>query len=784
MATADHDLRVSKLAIALFGFAGTASLLALAGWSIGSPALKGFGIAGYPAWPLTALANLLLAVALLLTGGKHRSLRTLLIGVSVAIALLALIEYIIDLPPGFDRLLFSHALGSGLPNPGRPSLLGCGLILITAAAALLLDRRNRRPWLVFILACALVGLGAMSAALLALHDELVREAARLTTSLPISLATLGFGAGLLASIRHWGARLLWRRTPLPIAIGLVVLLMLPAAQLPMQMRVEQLGLMTPLEAQTFATVLHLLVLVAVIGWAVHQLLHDNDAISEMTGALRESEERLRLAIEAHEIGIFDWDVLTGRLSWSIGAEQRLGMAPGTIASFETWKQFIEPRELRALQVTVAKATSRRAERFSFHYHLHVPGGTVRAIEGSARCFYDSDGQLIRAIGVDLDVTDRDDREAALKAGQAHLQSILETVPDAMVVTNERGRVTMFSAAAERLFGYSAKDAMHRNIAALMPALQADEQGSLPERHRKTGMSHAIGRSRILSARKADGTEIPVELSVGESWIGRKHILTGFVRDISDRVAAEERLEQLNADYAHVARLNAMGEMAAALAHELNQPLAATGNFLGIAEGILLQVGGDPDALAAIEDANTQLLRTGEIIRRLRDFMAKRDFELHAEDLDQIIRDAIALAFVGQVPVRTKCDLAPEVRMILVDRIQVQQVLVNVLRNAAQAVRDLPPERRIISLNAERADGALMKLTVADAGPGFPPEVLANLHTPFLPGNERGGMGIGLSISRRIIESHGGAFTANNAPEGGAVVSFTLPVYREESESTA
>lgn len=781
MASTDHDFRVSRPAVALFALGGVASLFTLAGWPIGSTILRTFGVEDYPAWPLTVLANLFLAYALLLTDRGYAPLRVLMIGASAVIASIALAEYIFDLPLDFDRLLFPRAVGTGGLTPGRPNPLACGLILITALAAWLLDRQQRHEWRIFLLACVVIGLGATSLALLVLQDELVAQASRLTAPLPIAFAALCNGGGLLASIQLGGARRLWRRAPLSIAMALVALLILPALQLPIQMRVEQLGVMTSLEAQTFATVFHLLVVVGLIGWAMSRLSHDSEAISEMTTALRQSEERLRFAIEAHELGIFEWNVLDGRLSWSMGAEQRLGMAPGTITQLDSWKQFIRPNEFVALRSTVIEAANRKAERFSFHYHLHLPAGTTRAIEGSARCFYDPDGRLIRVVGIDLDVTDRDAREAALKAGQTQLQSILETVPDAMVVVDDRGRITKFSAAAERLFGYSAREAIDSNISMLMPVVEAGKHNSFLARYVGRGTRNAVGLSRALSARRADGTEIPIELCVGESWVGRKHVFTAFIRDISDRIAAEERMEQLNADYAHIARLNGMGEMAAALAHELNQPLAATGNYLGIAEQILLQTGGDPGAVEALDCANTELLRTGEIIRRLRDFMAKRDVEFHVEDLEEIVGDAIALAFVGRVKVRTMCDISPDARTIIVDRIQVQQVFVNLLCNAAQAMRELPPEGRFIRVVAETADRALVRVTVKDTGPGFPDEVLARLHAPFVPSKEHG-MGIGLSISRRIVESHGGSLAAHNAPEGGAIVSFTLPVYREESES--
>jgi two-component system sensor kinase FixL len=371
----------------------------------------------------------------------------------------------------------------------------------------------------------------------------------------------------------------------------------------------------------------------------------------------------------------------------------------------------------------------------------------------------------------------EERESALDASRAQLESILATVPDAMIVIDDHGRIQRFSAAAERLFGYRADEAIGRDVEMLMT--EADRREDYLAHYRATGERHVIGHIRTFRARRADGVEIPIELSVGETRIDGKRIFTGFVRDISDRVAAEGHMEQLHAEYAQSARRNAMGEMAAALAHELNQPLAAAGNFLGTAEVMLERSDANDPAAEMLGKASAQLVRAGEIIRRLRDFMIGRDVELHVEDLSQIVADAAALAFVGLPPVEASYDIAREARMIFADRVQAQQVLVNILRNAAEAVRELPPELRRIVLVAGPADGDMVELCVLDTGPGFPRKLLENMRVPFLSTKAGRGMGVGLSISRRIVEAHGGRFTARNGPSGGGMVCFTLPLYRAE-----
>jgi two-component system sensor kinase FixL len=632
----------------------------------------------------------------------------------------------------------------------------------------------------------MIGLAAMSFSLLLLlgEGELSRQPTRLAASLPVTIMLVSQAGGLLLWLIEHQRGLPWSRGRgmRPVNIVLVAVLVLPAILLPLQLKIVQAGLMPQLAAEILASACNVLIVVCLLGWTVERLSREQRALAQTTAELHASEARVLLAIEAHGLALFEHDVATGRLQWTPGSEQRLGLESGSLSRLEQWEKLIDAEDRAAIQQMLADAVGRHSQHFCFQYRLHRGDGSTATIEGSWRCFYDKRGRLTRTISVNHDVTEREQREAALRIGQAQLQSILETVPDAMVVIDEAGRIESFSTAAERLFGYRAKDVVGRDVGLLMPAGHAERHQDYLAHYRRTGERRMIGQTRILCARRADGTEIPIELSVGEAWVEGKRIFTGFIRDISDRVVAEERMEQLNAEYAHSARLNAMGEMAAALAHELNQPLAAIGNFLGAAEQMILRSGGNQPVVETLENANAQVLRTGQIIRRLRDFMAKRDVELHVEDLAQVVHDAAALALVGQLHVAASYEIAPDAQMIIADRIQVQQVLVNVLRNAAEAVRDLPDERRAVSLSAHTIEGGLVEVTVADQGPGFPRKVLANLHAPFL--STKAGMGVGLAISRRIIEAHGGTLSARNGPGSGAIVSFTLPLYegsRQEAE---
>ncbi len=366
--------------------------------------------------------------------------------------------------------------------------------------------------------------------------------------------------------------------------------------------------------------------------------------------------------------------------------------------------------------------------------------------------------------------------ADANAREAHLRSILDTVPDAMIVIDEAGIMQSFSSAAERLFGFSAGEAIGRNVKILMPDPHRRDHDGYLTRYLTTGERRIIGIGRVVVGERRDGSTFPMELAVGEMRSGDQRYFTGFIRDLSERQQTEARLQELQSELVHISRLTAMGEMASALAHELNQPLSAIANYLR-GSNLLLAERTDPQSLRlrdALDKAADQALRAGEIIRRLRDFVARGETEMQAESMSKLVEEASALAFVGarQYGVRVRFALDPHADQVYADRVQVQQVLLNLLRNAMEAMADAGSPRREISIATAARGADMIEATVADTGPGIAPEVSAQLFQPFIT-TKRHGMGVGLSISRTIIEAHGGELWVEPNPSGGSAFHFTL-----------
>jgi two-component system, LuxR family, sensor kinase FixL len=371
------------------------------------------------------------------------------------------------------------------------------------------------------------------------------------------------------------------------------------------------------------------------------------------------------------------------------------------------------------------------------------------------------------------------------AGQAHLQSILDTVPEAMIVIDELGEITSFSAAAERLFGYGPDEAIGQNIRVMMPSPYREEHDSYLARYRMTGERRIIGVGRVAVGQRKDGSTFPMELAVGEMRSNDRRFFTGFIRDLTERQSAEARLQELQSELVHISRLTAMGEMASTLAHELNQPLAAINNYLKGSQRILAGREDEDSVLVrqAVEKSSEQALRAGQIIRRLRDFVARGESERRIESVAKIAEEASALALVGAKDhgLRTTFHFNRGKDFVLADKVQIQQVLLNLIRNAIEAMQDSPT--RNLTISAGGHEDELIRIGVADTGSGIRPEVADKLFQPFFT-TKREGMGVGLSICRTIVESHGGRIWVEPNPGGGTIFFFTLRAVTQEDLNDA
>jgi two-component system sensor kinase FixL len=357
----------------------------------------------------------------------------------------------------------------------------------------------------------------------------------------------------------------------------------------------------------------------------------------------------------------------------------------------------------------------------------------------------------------------------------HLRSILETVPDAMVIIDEKGRILSFSKAAERLFGFAEAELIGENVSTLMPSPDRERHDGYLQRYLTTGERRIIGIGRLVTGRRRDGTTFPMELSVGEAMIGDERVFTGFVRDLTERQDYEKRLHTVQAELAHVSRVSAMGTLATSIAHELNQPLTAIANYVETASEMLATNTSD-EMIATIREAlqecANEAVRAGQIVRRLRDFISRGETERQVVSLARLVNEASALAFVGAgtQTVDLTMKIGPD-DLVLVDRVQIQQVLLNLIRNAVEAMHNLPHGR--LTLSAVPHDNGFIEVIVSDSGTGIAPEMAENLFAPF-HSTKPTGMGVGLSISRTIIEAHEGRIWANASPYGGTSFHFTLP----------
>ena len=479
-----------------------------------------------------------------------------------------------------------------------------------------------------------------------------------------------------------------------------------------------------------------------------------------------------------DVALFMLDAEGRVASWNPGAERITGWRAEEILG-RHFGAFYPPEDVasgkleRELEIVRTKGVYQeegpRLRKDGTTYTAHV---TITPL-------IDAEGRLRGYAKVSRDVTARVAAEEALKTREAHLRSILETIPDAMIVIDEQARIQSFSSAAERLFGYTPAEVMGEKVDILMPSPYREQHDGYMHRYLTTGERRIIGIGRVVVGLRKDGSTFPIELAVGEVRLPTARYFTGFIRDLTERQNTEARLQELQAELVHMSRFTALGEMASTLAHEINQPLTAITNYLKGCRRLLDDSTEERAVMLrnAVEKAAEQALRAGQVIRHLREFVARGESERRVENLPKLIQEASALALVGakERGVRVSFRIDPGVELVLADRIQIQQVVLNLIRNAIEAMEETA--RRELAIAARREDG-FAEVSVSDTGTGLAPEIAGQLFQPFQT-TKKHGMGVGLSICRTIVESHGGKIWAESSAGRGTVFRFTLRLVEEE-----
>jgi two-component system, LuxR family, sensor kinase FixL len=490
--------------------------------------------------------------------------------------------------------------------------------------------------------------------------------------------------------------------------------------------------------------------------------------------LAQGERELRRTLDDAGVGTWSWDFVAGKISLSQTCAELLGVTELDYDDPNVLHSVVHPddRQMRAHAIQQAIECG---DAYDIDYRVVRPDGQICWLRSRGRVQSDASRRPLLLRGVVLSIHERRKAEEELRGREEHLRSILDTVPEGMIVIDEHGLIVSFSPTAERLFGYLAEEVIGRNVKMLMPEPDQSRHDSYLRRYQKTGEKRIIGIGRLVTGLRRNGSVFPMELSIGEMRSGERAFYTGFINDVSERQATQVRLREIQAELVHMSRLTAMGEMASTLAHELNQPLAAISNYMKGCKRLLDREDHDafPKITEALDKAAEQAIRAGQIIRRLRNFVARGETEKRVEKVGRLIEEASALALVGgkERGIITRFDFDHQEQSVIVDRVQIQQILVNLLRNAMDAMEG--STRRELTIAARGSSKGMIEIVVSDTGPGIAEEVADKLFQPFVT-TKSSGMGVGLSISRTIAEAHGGNLWVESNPSGGASFHLILP----------
>jgi two-component system, LuxR family, sensor kinase FixL len=361
--------------------------------------------------------------------------------------------------------------------------------------------------------------------------------------------------------------------------------------------------------------------------------------------------------------------------------------------------------------------------------------------------------------------------------EAKLNSILNASIEGIIVIDTAGTIVSVNAAVENIFGYSAEELIGYSVNLLMPITIRKKQAHYLEKYLSIFIPKAIGQVREVEGLRKDGTLVPLDMTIAEFPLDGVQYYSGIVRDVSARKFQElqekEHLEKL----AHVTRLGLMGEMATGIAHEVNQPLSAVVNYTQVCLRFIQNENPDLVKIGEIlHKASQQALKAGQIIHNMREFVKQRKIHRSTADINELIYDAINLfePDFKQHLIAIRFELTKSLPNVFIDRVQIEQVILNLIRNSIDALKELPQfTQRELSIETSLNDLNYIVVRVKDNGPGLTPIQREKILTPFFT-TKSSGMGMGLSISRSLVEAHHGTLHFNSKEDKGTTFYFTIP----------
>jgi PAS domain S-box-containing protein len=493
--------------------------------------------------------------------------------------------------------------------------------------------------------------------------------------------------------------------------------------------------------------------------------------------LRENQQLMELATSAGELGLWSRDLTSGKVWANAPMRALFGLGSQGDLRYEDLIARVHPDDRDRMLYEVARA---EADGLPFHgeFRTVLPTGMERwvLVKGSIERAPASDHDRHR-LGVVFDITERKRAEEALEKERSFLRQVIDTDPTFIFAKDREGRFTLANKAVADAYGTTVDNLIGKTDADFNP--NRDEVEFFRQMDREvidTLQERFIPEERITNGHGRIRWLQTVKRPIVESDGSARQVL-GASTDITQRKQTEIELREQRAELAHVARISTMGELSASLAHELNQPLTA---ILSNAQAALRFLSSKPADIEEVREILQDIVkdnsRASEVIRRMRSLVKKEAIEFAPVDMPSLVRDVAALVHSDVILLNVKLAVETTEGLPAVhgDKVQLQQVVLNLLLNAFDAMKECPPTARQVKLSVERNDAGLIQTAVSDRGPGLSHDKLDKIFQPFYT-TKGEGLGMGLSICRSIIEAHGGRLWAENNPDRGATFYFTLPL---------